>query len=246
MRGVGRAVRAAPGDDGVVEILRDLDFVVERGGIAHVVGPSGSGKTSLLRLVNRLDESTGGTIEVLGRPIDAWPVRDLRRRVAMVFQEPSLLGLSVGANLRLPFELHGRVTPAEMDAAIERAMTLAGADAAWLDRDAARLSTGQKQRVSLARALAAGPDILLLDEPTAALDPRTAEQLLERLDGLCRAGTMTIIMSTHRIDEARRLGGTMLVLMEGRVAASGPVGELLADPSAPEVRAFFEREAGRG
>ena len=92
-------------------ILEGVDLTVERGTVLQVVGPSGSGKTSLIRIVNRLDESTAGTIEVLGRSIRDWDPRELRRRVSLVFQEPTLLGLSVRDNLRLPLGVRRRRVP---------------------------------------------------------------------------------------------------------------------------------------
>ena len=235
MEKVARHVLSNDGnDDASARILDDIHLTVPRGGLLHVVGPSGAGKSSLIRLINRLDEATAGRIEVLGRPLETWPPRDLRRCVAMVFQEPSLLGLTIRENLQLPFHLNGPM-PHDIDARIEQALNLAALEATLLDRDAAQLSVGQKQRATLARALITEPQILLLDEPTAGLDARAAEQLLQSVADLRRTRAMSIVMVTHRITEARMLGGDMLVLIDGRIAAKDEAERLLAAPPAGAV-----------
>jgi putative ABC transport system ATP-binding protein len=245
MRDVSRVLHdptSIAGGRSAVTILRDIHLGVGRGALLQVVGPSGSGKTSLIRLINRLDDCTAGTIDVLGRRIDDWPPGLLRRRVGMVFQRPTLLGRSVRDNLRLPILLRGQ-QPDENERAIEEAIDLAGCERSWMERDASQLSAGQQQRVSLARSLVAGPDILLLDEPTGALDPPAADRLLDRLGELRRTRSMTIILTTHRIDEARRLGGAMVVLIDGRIAASGSVATLLDDPPDGPAGAFLTRRS---
>lgn len=246
MRGVVREVVNGPTCNGrPLRLLDGIDLMVPRCGMLHVVGPSGAGKSSLIRLMNHLDPPTAGRIEVLGRAIDRWPPRRLRQRVAMVFQEPSLLYLTVRENLRLPFRLSGS-EPADIGLQIEKAIRLVGLDTGVLEREAAQLSVGQKQRVTLARALITEPDILLLDEPTAALDPRTAEQLLASLAALQRRRSLAIVMVTHRLAEARQLGGQMLVLIDGRAAALGDVNRLLSRPPDGEVRDFLQGAAGHG
>ncbi len=231
MRGVDRAV----GQDGNAKrLLTGIDLTIARNTITHIVGPSGSGKSSLLRLINRLDEPTSGTIEVLGKPSRDWPVRELRRRVAMVLQEPSLLDRTVEENLRLPGVLHG-LDNGDPRAAVEQV----GLSADMLKRAADQLSVGQKQRVALARAIITKPDVLLLDEPTSALDPRTAEELLDQLIAIRQQRELTIIMVTHRLEEARRLGGQMVVMIDGTLAASGEAAALLDDPPNGVVRQFL-------
>jgi len=226
-------------------LLEDISLTVPRGGILTIAGPSGAGKSTLIRLLNRLDETSAGTLEALGQPIAAWPVRTLRRRVAMVFQEPTLLGLTVRENLRLPFRLEGALPP-ELDARIVAALSAAELPEALLERDAEALSLGQKQRVALARALIGAPEALLLDEPTASLDPGTADRLLTGLARLNRERGLTLVMTSHRFGEVRRLGGRMAVLLSGRLAAEGPVAELLAHPPTPEVAAFLREPDATG
>lgn len=239
LRGVGRRL-----PDGRA-LLQDVHLRVARGGILTIAGPSGAGKSTLIRLLNRLDESTSGTLEVLGRPVADWPVAELRRRVAMVFQEPTLLGLSVRENLTLPFRLRGALPP-DLEARIAEALQAAELDADLLGRDADALSVGQKQRVALARSLIGQPQVLLLDEPTASLDPATAARLLTGLAGLNRSAGLTLVMTSHRFGEVRLLGGRLAVLMDGRLAAEGPVAELLAHPPTPEVAAFLREPGAEG
>jgi D-methionine transport system ATP-binding protein len=238
MRGVVREVgdESAPGAR--VRLLDGIDLDVARGRLLHVVGPSGAGKSTLVRLINRLDDATQGSVEVLGRPVADWPVRQLRRQVAMAFQEASLLGLTVRENLRLPFVLSGG-TPGDLEPRIAATLALAGLDAAWLDRDASRLSVGQKQRVALARAMIGEPQILLLDEPTSGLDPRTAEQLLDSVESIRERSGLTVIMVTHRLEEARRVGGDLAVLIAGRIEALGEVDAVIEQTENGRVREFL-------
>ena len=232
LRGVGRRL-----PDGRA-LLQEVTLTVPRGGILSIAGPSGAGKSTLIRLLNRLDEASAGTLRVLGRPLAEWPVRELRRRVAMVCQEPTLLGLSVRENLLLPFRLLGAL-PADLDARIRAALEAAELAPDLLERDADGLSVGQKQRVALARSLIGRPDVLLLDEPTAALDPGTAERLLAGLARLNRQAGLTLVMTSHRFAEVRRLGGRLAVLSSGRLLAEGPAAELMAHPPTAEVAAFL-------
>jgi ABC-type methionine transport system ATPase subunit len=230
MQGVVREVRSG-GNAGSkrVRLLDSVDLTVASGAFLNIVGPSGSGKSSLIRLVNRLDEATGGRVEVLGKPITEWPVRELRRRVGMAFQEPSLLGMIVRDNLRLPFQLCGD-TPDDIEDRMSESLEDAEVPDAWLDRDDSQLSVGQKQRVALARALISRPDVLLLDEPTSSLDPRTAERLLDRLVRIRERRHLTMMMVTHRLSEASRMGGDLAVLIDGRVDSIGPVDGIIANP----------------
>ncbi len=219
-------------------LLDGVDLEVEAGAVLQIVGPSGAGKTTLLRLVNRLDDASSGTVEALGRPVRDWPPQLLRQRVGMMFQEPSLLERSVRDTLALPLELDGGESM-QATARLEAATALAGLDTAWLDRDARQLSTGQKQLVCLARTLVHAPDLLLLDEPTAGLDPRTAERLLQRLAALNRDRGTTLLLVTHRLDEAPKLGGRLCVMIGGRIAAIGETERLLANPPAGPVADFL-------
>ena len=178
-----------------------------------VAGPSGAGKTSLLRLLNRLDEPSGGQVCWDGRPLASYDVRVLRRTVSLVAQQPTLLTDTIADELRIgkrsltreqSIELLGRV----------------GLPLGFLARSTAGLSTGEAQRLCLARALAVRPQVLLLDEPTAALD-RASALAIERAIGdvVTRGGTVVLV--SHHTDQIRRLAGHVLVLDGGRLAESG-------------------------
>ena len=196
------------------QILTDVSVAVERGGALTLVGPSGSGKSSLLRCLNRLEEPTGGTVVFDGRAFTEWDPRELRRRAALVLQTPVLFEGTVRDNLSL------RAMKVALDCSEGRLCeTLAevGLEAGVLDREAATLSGGEKQRVTIARALLREPQALLLDEPTSALDPPNATLVVETVCRLRRARGLTVVVVTHSPELVRQLGGALLYLVKGRV-----------------------------
>jgi len=153
------------------EVLQGIDLDVQAGRVTALIGPSGAGKTSLLRLLNRLDDPVRGEIAYLQRPVADYPVRDLRRRVGYVFQTPVLFPGTVRDNLLTAWSISGAQGPAPAFRLTE-AMELAELDHSLLDRPGDQLSVGQQQRATIARVLMTSPEVLLLDEPTAALDPK--------------------------------------------------------------------------
>lgn len=220
-------------------VLRDLDASVPAGAVTVLLGPSGAGKTSLLRLLNRLDEPSDGVVRYRGRPVRDWDVRRLRRRVAFVFQEPVMLAETVADDLEVAAELGG-VEPPDAAARIREALALAELDESLLSRPSGQLSVGQKQRANLARALVCRPEALLLDEPTAALDPPTARRLLETIRRLCRDTGLTVVMATHRVDEARTVADRAVMLAGGRVVEAGSRETVLEQPRKAVTRRFLE------
>lgn len=220
-------------------VLHDLDLCIPPGEITVLLGPSGAGKTSLLRLLNRLDEPAEGEVRFRGRSVTEWPVRRLRRRVAFVFQEPVMLAGTVAGDLEVAAELGGR-DGREPPARIREALALAELGEELLDRPSDELSVGQKQRVNLARALVSRPEALLLDEPTAALDPPTSRRLLETIRRLCRETGLTVVMATHRVEEARATADRAVMLADGRVVEAGARQSVLDDPREPATRRFLE------
>ena len=209
---------AYPGQPGhaPVPILDDVSFSVERGGALTLVGPSGSGKSTLLRCLNRLVEPTSGTVTFDGRDVRTLDPRELRRRVALVMQTPVLSEGTVGDNLRLrPADAAGDFS----DLQLRRALAEVGFDPDRLDDDAAPLSGGEKQRVTIARALLGNPQALLLDEPTSALDPPNALLVLATISRLRRARGLSIVAVSHQPDLVRDLNGSLLYLVGGRVQA---------------------------
>jgi ABC-type multidrug transport system fused ATPase/permease subunit len=197
-------------------ILKDVSVEVERGGALILLGPSGSGKSTLLRCLNRLAEPTGGSVRFDGRDIRSLDPRELRRRVALVMQTPVLFEGTVRDNLRV----RPAGTPGDFsEASLASAAVEVGLDVGLLDRDAANLSGGEKQRVTIARALLRDPQALLLDEPTSALDPPNAALVVETVSRLRELRRLTIVAVTHQPELVRRLGGCLLYLVQGEVLA---------------------------
>lgn len=210
-------------------VLHDVTLEIGPGEITVMVGPSGAGKTSLLRLLNRLDDPVEGEIDFEGRPIGALPVREVRRRVGFVFQLPVVFPGTVRENLLTAAELAG-IDPGAREAEARRSMDRAELEAGLLERDADELSVGQKQRVNLARALVSRPEVLVLDEPTSALDPATSARLMRTIGHLCSDGGRTVILATHRLDEATAFGDRGIRLEDGRVTDVGPASGIGAAP----------------
>lgn len=198
-------------------VIDDVSFDVDRGEVVAIVGESGAGKSSLLRLLNRLDEPTAGTILVDGVDYRGLSPQDLRRRVGMVLQTPHLFAATVADNVRWGPNAHGEDLP---DSAVDDLLDRVGLGG-YADRAVDTLSGGEAQRVSLARTLANRPQLLLLDEPTSALDQATVAEVEATLVSLFRADGLTCLVITHDADQALRLAGRTLVLSDGRVVRDG-------------------------
>jgi ABC-type multidrug transport system fused ATPase/permease subunit len=185
-------------------VLRDLSFTAERGRVLALVGASGTGKSTLLRCLNRLAEPSAGTIVLDGLDIRALDPPTLRRRVALVAQTPAMLPGTVEGNLA--YGLDG-LSPNARDAAL----AAAGLDPSFAPRAARALSGGERARVALARALTRDPDALLLDEPTAALDPDATQRIAETIKALA-ARDLIVIVATHDLALAEQVADTTLRL----------------------------------
>jgi putative ABC transport system ATP-binding protein len=217
---------------GTGRVLEGVNLSISLGHVTALVGPSGSGKSSLLRLLNRLEEPTRGKILYRGERLANYPVRELRRRVGFVAQEPVLFPGSVEENLQVAAEL-AQVPTAGREAAIRAALQAAELEPALLDRSGERLSGGEKQRVTIARALVAAPDVLLMDEPTSALDSATADRLVATVLRMSRQLALTVILVTHRVDEARQIAAYTAILEQGRITRTGPTREVLGYTGGP-------------
>jgi putative ABC transport system ATP-binding protein len=197
---------------GDATVLDGIDLTVPDDGITVVVGPSGAGKSMLLRLLNRLEVPTAGTVRYRGRPLDDLDPLELRRRVGMVFQRPAPFPGTVRDNLAV-----ADPGPSGGEDDYVAALRDAGLDAGFLDRSADELSGGEAQRMCLARTLVTRPDALLMDEPTAALDP-DARHRLERTARSLADGGRPLVWVTHDLDQCRRLADRTVVLVGGRLA----------------------------
>ena len=188
-------------------ILDGISFSVERGELVAVMGSSGCGKTTLLKCLNRLIEPTAGRVLLDGADTTSMAPVQLRRRIGMVWQTPFMFDGTVARNLRHAAELSGRALGEDAIAGLLRQVAVEGIEAA----EARTLSVGQQQRVSIARALACEPVLLLCDEPTAALDHDNALRLEATFRELCAAG-MAVVWVTHDRDQAGRIAGRTMVL----------------------------------
>jgi UDP-glucose/iron transport system ATP-binding protein len=204
-------------------IVKDVSFEVRMRDLLGIVGPSGSGKSSLLRLLNRLDEPTGGTVYLDGQDYRRQPPRELRRRVGMVTQRPFLFPGDVASNLRFGPAQRGETVP---DQEIHRLLEQVGLPG-FATQDVSVLSGGEQQRVSLARTLANHPEVLLLDEPTSALDKQSKLGIEELVAALVHDHGLTCVMVTHDRDQARRICSSVIVLEAGRLVQNGTAVEVL-------------------
>lgn len=195
------------------KILEDVTLSVEQGDFLSVIGPSGSGKSTLLKLCCHLISPTEGKIHVLGKDIFSLDPVELRRKISYCPQTPILFGNTVEDNLWFPCRI--RKTALNR----ERALTLLAGfqlDKEYLARDIQKLSGGEKQRVALVRTLLFEPSVLLLDEPTAALDEENARIVEEAVNGLNRGG-VTVLWVTHSEEQSRKYAGRRLTIENGRV-----------------------------
>src|SRR4051812_10335450 len=198
---------------GDVTVLDGITAAIAPGRCTALAGPSGAGKSTLLRLLDRLEEPTSGRVLLQGRSLPSYDVLEVRRRVGLVQQVPVLLGDTVLADLRV-----GRPGLTENEAL--SFLTRAGLADQPLNRRTESLSGGEAQRLCLARALAVGPEVLLLDEPTSALDAVAAKSVERVVQSLVDDG-LTAVLVSHDLRQARRLADDVVVLRAGRVEEVG-------------------------
>lgn len=220
---------------GEAEILRVPHLDVIEGEVLAVLGPNGAGKSTLLHVLALLERPAQGDVRFEGEPARGREL-ELRRRLAAVFQESLLLNRSVEANAGLGLQLRG-VPRRDRDERVRRWLARFAIDG--LARRAARsLSGGEAQRVSLARAFALEPEVLLLDEPFSALDQPTRESLRDELAAVLHETRITAVVVTHDRDEAARLADRVAVLAEGRIHQVGPTAEVFTSPADETVAAY--------
>lgn len=225
--------------------INDLSLTIPAGETCCLVGPSGGGKTTAMKLVNRLIELTEGDIRIGGRSVRELDVTELRRGIGYVIQQVGLFPhMTIAANLAVVPQLLGWSRD-RIDRRVGELLDLVRLDRGYLKRYPAQLSGGQQQRIGLARALAADPPVMLMDEPFGALDPITRSEIQDeflRLEGEIRK---TVIFVTHDIDEAIKMGDRIAVLRQGGTLAQyGTADELLSRPADDFVADFVGADRG--
>ena len=203
-------------------IVNDVSFEVNAGELLGIVGPSGAGKSSLLRLLNRLDEPTGGEVFLEGTNYRELPTRELRRKVGMVMQRPFVFPGTVADNLQFGPRQQGKTLSNDEIDQLLRGVGLAG----YANEDVGHLSGGEAQRVCFARALANQPRVLLLDEPTSALDDAAKLDVEAVIRKVSEQG-VTSVLVTHDLQQARRLATRVAQLQAGKLVRIGNVAEVL-------------------
>ncbi len=230
-----------------VTAVADLDLTVTSGETHCLLGTSGCGKTTTLRLVNRLEEPTAGRVRVGGEDIAVADVIALRRRIGYVVQNGGLFPhMTVARNVALLLELEGR-SAAACRARVGELLELVNLPPdEFAERYPAELSGGQRQRVGVARALALDPEVVLMDEPFGALDPITRAGIHEEFTRLLARVHKTVLLVTHDLAEAFRLGERISVMNAGRLVQTGTPEELENAPADPFVAEFLASQSGGG
>lgn len=216
-------------------IISDFSFEFAGGEIFTILGPSGAGKSSLLRLFNRLDEATGGTIYFEGEDIRGINPCGLRRKIGYLFQTPHMFPGTVKENLLY-------TDPSLSDDAMISMLDEVNLAPDIIETNAEVLSVGERQRVAMARLFALQPEILLLDEPTSALDEKNSALIIRLIKKKISHDGITAIIVMHNPGQAAAFRGTALLLMNGRMVEHGPVDELIHSPSTKEGKSFLESD----
>ena len=229
--------------DGITAAVIDASFSVDSGEIFVVMGLSGSGKSTLIRMVNGLLEPTSGSVVVGGEDLAQMDARKLRRarreKVSMVFQHFALLPhRTVGENAAYALKVRG-LNRADREQQAEQALQMVGLGG-WGDSLPGDLSGGMRQRVGLARALAAGTEVMLMDEAFSALDPLIRREMQDQLIDLQTQLGKTILFITHDLNEAMRLGDRIAMMRDGRIVQQGSAEQILNDPANDYVAQFVQ------
>jgi tungstate transport system ATP-binding protein len=224
---------------GEKEILKDVTFSIPDGEIFGLIGPSGSGKSTLLRLLDLIEMPTEGTLSVFGEDALSPDTRfQLRRRMAMLYQKPVIFNLNVYENIAIGLK-YRKEREETIKSRVREALEEIGL-ADYSRRPAKTLSGGEAQRVALARAIVTDPEILFLDEPTANLDPLSAEKIEEIILRLNRETGMTIVISTHDMLQGQHLAGRIGVMMDGRLPQIGTTVEIFHRPATKNIARFVQ------
>ena len=222
---------------GGAEAVRDLSLSIEAGEFITVLGASGGGKTTFLKMINGLVEPTSGEITVLGESLKTADLVQLRRKIGYAIQGSVLFPhLTVEENIAYVPNLWNKSDKARTKKAVAKWMAIVGLARELGERYPAGLSGGQQQRVGIARALAASPELLLMDEPFGAVDALLRRQLQDEIRTIHARGGLTIVFVTHDVEEALHLGTRVLILKEGRIEQFAAPAEIREQPATDFVR----------
>ncbi|MDF1558421.1 MAG: ATP-binding cassette domain-containing protein [ANME-2 cluster archaeon] len=224
-------------------VLRNINLEVERGEIFAIMGPSGAGKTTLLRILNLLEKPDTGSITLDGDTINGTQQSGrsaARQRISMVFQSPALFNDTVYNNVAYSLKVR-RMDKDIIKSKVSQSLRLVGLEG-YENRNAKTLSGGEEQRIAFARAVVFEPDLLLLDEPTANLDPANVAKIEEVIRTINRELNTTIIIATHHMNQVRRLADRVGMLLEGELIETGSREEVFEGMADERTRAFIEGE----
>jgi ABC-type sugar transport system ATPase subunit len=220
------------------DVLQADSLDIQRGETLAVVGPNGSGKSTLLLALAHLLRPARGEIRFDGKSVKQWNDLEYRRKISFVFQAPLLMDMTVEQNVALGLKFRG-VSKEETRRQVGRWIQALGIEA-LSKRRASQLSGGEAQRVSLARAFVLEPELLLLDEPFAALDPPTHAKLLEDLSTILKEDHKTAVFVTHNLNEAAKLSHRIAVIVGGVLRQVGTAKQIKSHPADETVRAFLQ------
>ena len=227
---------------GSLEVLKGINFTINKGQVISIIGPSGSGKSTFLRCLNLLEVPTDGTIEFKEQVLSAKgkSLDKIRQEIGMVFQHFNVFpNLTVLENITLAPTLEKGISKADAKAqALELLERVGLADKA--DTFPTKLSGGQKQRLAIVRALAMNPDVMLFDEPTSALDPEMVKDVLDVINQLADSG-MTIVIVTHEMNFAKHISDTVLFMDGGIIEEAGTPSQIFDNPTSPRTQEFLSK-----
>ncbi|WP_201346407.1 ATP-binding cassette domain-containing protein [Streptococcus suis] len=226
-------------------ILKNLTFDIQEGEFFVLIGPSGSGKTTTLKLINRLIEQTEGEVFFQGKRLKDFDLRELRLETGYVLQQIALFpNMTVAENIALIPEMKGLGKEETLTRTRELLTKVSLEPDSYLDRLPKDLSGGEKQRVSILRAIIANPKVLLMDEPFSALDPISKAQLQDLIKELHEEFKMTTVFVTHDMDEAVKLADRICLMQDGQVVQLGSPDELRNHPANDFVKEFIRARGG--
>jgi phosphate transport system ATP-binding protein len=246
------AVRGLDFHYGGQQALFANDIDIEEGRVTAIIGPSGCGKSTHIRVYNRVyelyrDQRASGEVLLDGRNIlsPAFDVIELRRRVGMIFQKPTPFPMTVFENVAYGLKLHFRTSRSELQGRVEEALKAA---ALWeevsdkLDQPGMALSGGQQQRLCIARAIAVEPEVLLMDEPTSAIDPVATARIEELV--MSFKGRYTIVIVTHNMQQAARISDTTAFFFKGTIVEMGPTEKIFTNPDNKQTEDYITGRFG--